>query len=133
MGWKGRIILYKVGIALTPTRFVVLLSFIDTLKSNVERLRNRDQNVVCKLHLGGGVFASLRNDFHVVNIRKFFQPQGGIVPHTTKKGDRTTSKRVEHSGSAAGRYQQTDQYRREAVLRKIRPRRSNNQVQLQGV
>ena len=76
----------KVGIALTPTRFMVLLSFIDTLKSNVERLRNRDQHAFCKIHLGGGIFATLSSDFRAVNIRRFFQPQGEIVPHPTKKG-----------------------------------------------
>ena len=76
----------KVGIALTPTRFMVLLSAIDSIKSNVERLRNREPNVMCKIHIGGGVFVSLSSDFLAVNIRRFFQPEGEITPHPTKKG-----------------------------------------------
>ena len=76
----------KIGITLSPSRFMTLLSFVDTIKSNVERLRNREQNVTCKLHLGGGIFVSISGDYLAVNIRRFFQPEGEITPHPTKKG-----------------------------------------------
>ena len=83
---KGGLYPTKTGIALSPHRFMTLLAHIDSIRSNVERIRSRELNITYKLHLGGGVFVSLSSDFRAVNVRHFFQPEGEITPHPTKKG-----------------------------------------------
>src|SRR6188508_2125412 len=76
----------KIGINLSPTRFITLLSFIDTIKSNAEKLRKRE-SVKCKLHLGGGIFVSLNSEFPTtIDFRRFFLPEGEMTPRPTKKG-----------------------------------------------
>ena len=83
---SGRVYPTKIGITLSPTRFITLLSFIETIKSNVEKLRNKDL-VKCKLHLGGGIFVSLNSEFPTtVDFRRFFLPEGEMTPRPTKKG-----------------------------------------------
>ena len=76
----------KIGITLTPTRFTILLSSIDAIKSSVEKLRNKEI-VNCKLHLGGGTFVRINSDFPTtIDIRRFFLPEGEMTPWPTKKG-----------------------------------------------
>ena len=59
---------------------------MDAIKSNVEKLRNREF-VNCKLHLGGGIFIKLNNQFpNTVDFRRFFVPEGETTPFLTKWG-----------------------------------------------
>ena len=76
----------KIGVTLTPTRFMILLSSIDAIKSSVEKLRNKEI-VNCKLHLGGGTFVRINSDFPAtIDLRRFFLPEGEMTPRPTKKG-----------------------------------------------
>lgn len=76
----------KIGINLTPSRFMVLLYSIDAIKLNVEKLRNGETDVYLKVHLGGGIFARVSSNFHTVDIRRFFLPEGTSAPWPTRKG-----------------------------------------------
>ena len=83
---KGALYPTKIGITLSPSRFATLLAFADTIKSSVEKLRNREF-VNCKLHLGGGIFVKLNSQFPtIVDFRRFFLPQGETTPCPTKWG-----------------------------------------------
>ena len=83
---KGTLYPTKIGITLTPSRFVTLLSLMDAIKSNVEKLRNREF-VNCKLHLGGGIFVKLNSQFpNTVDFRRFYVPEGEVTPFPTKWG-----------------------------------------------
>ena len=83
---KGALYPTKIGFTLTPSRFAAMLIFIDTIKSSVEKLRNREF-VNCKLHLGGGIFVKLNSQFPtIVDFRRFFLPQGETTPCPTKWG-----------------------------------------------
>ena len=83
---KGTLYPTKIGITLSPSRFATLLAFADTIKSSVEKLRNKEF-VNCKLHLGGGIFVKLNSQFPtIVDFRRFFLPQGEATPCPTKWG-----------------------------------------------
>ena len=83
---KGGLYPTKIGITLSPSRFATLLASVNTIKSSVKKLRNKEF-VDCKLHLGGGIFVKLNSQLPtVVDFRRFFLPQGEATPCPTKWG-----------------------------------------------
>jgi hypothetical protein len=74
----------QTGIALTPTRFLVLLQNMDDINATLARLS--EANFTRKIHLGGGVFLSLRGGYNTVSIRHHFIPKNQSIPIPTKKG-----------------------------------------------
>jgi len=83
---KGKLFPTKSGICLTATRFAALIYCADLVKPLLEKIRNKENGISIRLHLGGGIFLSANSDFSAVNVRRYFVPEGQTVPYPTKKG-----------------------------------------------
>ena len=77
----------RVGIALTPSRFAVLSMIAEEISERVDSLNKPDvKEFDYKVHLGGGIYCSVRSGCFAVNIRKHFVPPNHQRPIPTKKG-----------------------------------------------
>jgi Transcriptional Coactivator p15 (PC4) len=75
----------KIGISLTPSRFAVLCSMKGEIDEAVQQ-RHQGQTTTLKAHLGGGVYCTLMGKYDLVNIRKYFVPEGKEEEIPTRYG-----------------------------------------------
>jgi len=73
------------GAALNPMKFAILAKNMDDIDNEVKTYRTGEGSLY-RLHLGGGVFLTLKRGYACVNIRKYFIPTGESHPYPTRKG-----------------------------------------------
>jgi hypothetical protein len=77
----------RMGITLTPSRFAVLTMIVDEISERVDSLYKSDtKEFDYKVHLGGGIYCSVRTGCFAINIRKYFLPTDQLTPIPTRKG-----------------------------------------------
>ena len=75
----------RTGVCLTPSRFARMLLSMEEIDAHVDQLKG-SQDFDYKIHIGGGIYCSVRAGFYCVNIRKYFIPVKKHTPIPTKRG-----------------------------------------------
>ena len=77
----------KIGANLTVRRFAHLMTNLGEITKTFDQIRSSDNNIVSfSLHVGGGIFCTLKTGVPGVDIRRYFVPQGETKVHPTKNG-----------------------------------------------
>jgi len=62
------------------------MDFGNLIRDNMDKMKQRQQDVKLRLHLGGNVFVSLTSGIWCVDIRQFFMPKGEEEVRPTREG-----------------------------------------------
>lgn len=72
--WRGKP--SKNGVSLPLMRYIVLRDIMEDITDKVKNIRDGDEGVFHKYHLGGNVYASVTSPYVGVSIRKWFMAGG---------------------------------------------------------
>jgi hypothetical protein len=75
----------KKGVTFNLKRFASFMHKMDQINDQVEKLVIGD-DVDYKVHLGGGIFTTVKSGYKCVNIRKYFLPMNCSEPIPTRMG-----------------------------------------------
>lgn len=83
---SGRYFPTKIGTFLRPMRFANLDCNLSNISEAVNKLRDGLDDINLKLHVGGGVYCTVKSGIFCVDIRKYF------VPENSESGDAIPTK-----------------------------------------